>query len=52
MHPPGDLLGKDESEGASVLQYRAYRESQQLLQNVHHMDQRKDSEDLCGTQHV
>ena len=40
------------SPGPYLLLYGADGESQQLLQDVHHMDQREDQEDVRGAQHV
>ena len=52
LHPPGDVLGEDEPEGAHLLQHRADGEGQQLLQDVHHLDQREDPQDLRREEHV
>ncbi len=52
LHPVRDVLGAHEPEGAHLLQHRADGEGQQLLQDVHHLDQREDSKDVRREEHV
>ena len=52
VHSAGDLLGTDEPPRARLLQRRIDREGEQLLQDVHHVDQREDQEDIRREKHV
>nr|BAB14541.1 unnamed protein product [Homo sapiens] len=52
LHPPGDLLGAHEPEGAHLLLHGADREGQPLLQAVHPLDQPEDPQDFRAEEHV
>ena len=47
-----NVLGEDEPQVPHLLQRGHDGEGQQLLQDVHLLDQREDPQNLCGPQHV
>ena len=52
MYFAGNLLGANESSRPGIFQRWINGESQQLLQDVHHVDEREDPKDLCREKHV
>ena len=52
VHIAGNLLGENESSRPSLFQRWINGEGQQLLQDVHHVDEREDPKDLCREKHV